>query len=650
MGQGRNELGAWSLLLAGGCYAGARALAWALIESGPAVAALVDVAQVLLLSLLLVGVAHAIQGISGGLRRRSLMLVGALAWILAAFTLGDDLGGFSRRQQLLPPEIAFWGMLTFLATSVPLACLMGGYLRGSLGRRVSLAGTIAVAILNGQILKNDYWGIHLLLLVSALVGMGAAWWTRPSLLTRKATLRGVSVLLLCLWPSLLFAPPATAGAALAQASGAPLYHFLAPWVRLKPMHANASDENGGQGSTAIEQEWLVDRKTLPPIAPRRPLFLGEKPLVVMITVDALRADVVFSGKNDKSLPTLAALRNEGIVFDFAHAPGTLTKASLASVFLGIHFSQQYWSPMKRFGGALTVHADEHERFVELLVSHEVSTANFRSVGWLRNGVVMKGFQKEVHARFPKKQGYYPPSPPVFKKLLPYVKKVGKGEGAAFVYSHLADAHAPYDQGELKKGPAYQRYLSELALVDSQLALLKTLLERLSSSRKVLLILSADHGEAFGEHGSQTHGTTMYEEALHVPLIFWTPGAPPQGINDVVSLIDLGPTVLEIFGVPTPGHFMGQSLVPYLRGERPHLTRPVIAETRLMQTLITQDRLKLIVDQRSGRKELYDLKRDPHELKNLADDDQLIEPVDAAMNEFFKVHTLTRDGYTPPFVK
>lgn len=122
------------------------------------------------------------------------------------------------------------------------------------------------------------------------------------------------------------------------------------------------------------------------------------------------------------------------------------------------------------------------------------------------------------------------------------------------------------------------------------------------------------------------------------------------VNDLVSLVDLGPTILDTFGLPTPGHFMGQSLVPYLEGREPSLTRPIIAETRLMRVLVTPDRLKLIVDTRSKRRELYDLNVDPLELHNLADDPALLAEPLAFMNKFFEVHTLDRDGYRPPFVK
>jgi arylsulfatase A-like enzyme len=263
---------------------------------------------------------------------------------------------------------------------------------------------------------------------------------------------------------------------------------------------------------------------------------------------------------------------------------------------------------------------------------------------------MRGFKQDTYIEYDRKKSYYTPSPPVFAKLLPRVKKNLKSGKSAFVFSHLADPHAPYDQGKVKKGPAFGRYLSEVELVDSQLSRLLEVLDDSAKKDSILLIVSADHGEAFGEHNSQTHGTTMYDESLHVPLIFWRPSGQPRTVDDLVSLVDLGPTILDLFGVKTPGHYMGQSLAPYLAGNSPELTRPVVAETRLMRAMVTPERIKLIVDTRSGRTELYDLAKDPGETKNLADDESLLGAPAKAMDAFFEVHTLTKDGYAPPFVK
>jgi arylsulfatase A-like enzyme len=159
---------------------------------------------------------------------------------------------------------------------------------------------------------------------------------------------------------------------------------------------------------------------------------------------------------------------------------------------------------------------------------------------------------------------------------------------------------------------------------------------------------ADHGEAFGEHGRLRHATTLYDELLRVPLLVHVPGVTPQRVTAPVSLMDLGPTVLDLMGQSTPGHFLGQSLVPYLRGLEPVLSRPIVAEGRGKQALLLPDGRKVIVDNRSYTLELYDLGADPGEEHNLADDGaQIAEPL-GLLRAFFEAHHSRRPGYAPHF--
>jgi arylsulfatase A-like enzyme len=93
---------------------------------------------------------------------------------------------------------------------------------------------------------------------------------------------------------------------------------------------------------------------------------------------------------------------------------------------------------------------------------------------------------------------------------------------------------------------------------------------------------------------------------------------PRVSTTPVSLIDVGPTLLDLFGVQTPATFMGESLVPELRGTSTKFTRPIAAETRLRQTIVFADGMKAIRDLNNGGRELYDLKSDPGERHNLVE--------------------------------
>ena len=117
-----------------------------------------------------------------------------------------------------------------------------------------------------------------------------------------------------------------------------------------------------------------------------------------------------------------------------------------------------------------------------------------------------------------------------------------------------------------------------------------------------------------------HNTHLYEEVIHVPMFFRVPGFEGKVIDTMVSAMDLGPTILDLFGLPTPGQYMGQSLVPALAGEGVNLSRPILASTleRFRKTALYQPPFKLIVNDRNKTAEVYDLSKDPDERDNLAD--------------------------------
>ncbi len=97
--------------------------------------------------------------------------------------------------------------------------------------------------------------------------------------------------------------------------------------------------------------------------------------------------------------------------------------------------------------------------------------------------------------------------------------------------------------------------------------------------------------------------------------------------------------------------MGQSLAPLLVGEPVSLTRPVLAEGRLKKALIFPDGYKVIVDDRNGTQELYNLGPDPGELEDLsANPDAEMAARVVTLRAFFEAHRFPRPGYKPPFRK
>jgi arylsulfatase A-like enzyme len=144
----------------------------------------------------------------------------------------------------------------------------------------------------------------------------------------------------------------------------------------------------------------------------------------------------------------------------------------------------------------------------------------------------------------------------------------------------------------------------------------------------LIVLTADHGEEFGDHGRWQHGFTLYQEQLHVPLVAKLPASYAAGRrrDDVVSLIDVAPTLLEAAGVDVAEAMKGRSLRPWSNlDDVPMPGRLVFADLarepkwRAVNAAIRGDS-KLILnhtyDLPRPRREFYDLANDPAENRSL----------------------------------
>jgi arylsulfatase A-like enzyme len=173
--------------------------------------------------------------------------------------------------------------------------------------------------------------------------------------------------------------------------------------------------------------------------------------------------------------------------------------------------------------------------------------------------------------------------------------------------------------------------------------------KLGLSDRLTEILTSDHGEAFGEHGTRFHATTIYDELLRVPLIIHGPQIRARRIKTPVSLVDIAPTLLDMFQLPTPGEYMGQSLTPLLAGKNFEFSRPIAADSRLKRSIVFPGGWKVIHNERLDATEVYNLKRDPKELKNLHPLPELEDEV-VLLHAFFEQHRLRKDGYEPPYRK
>ena len=414
----------------------------------------------------------------------------------------------------------------------------------------------------------------------------------------------------------------------------------APTLRAPPSRDGSTNTLDPRTSKTISG--AVPRLAEGPTPPTQPPLVEGAPVVVMITIDATRGDVVLDAPTASTLPFFTDLRRNAATFTHAISPGSQTSVSLTTFFSGRYFSQLYWS---RYGKGpsrfLYAAEDDTPRFPEILAANGVQTALFGGTNFLANEYgVARGF---ASTKVPEGRRHAMAN----EIIDPLIARINQaGAEPLFLYGHIMEPHSPYDRGK-KKGTDFERYVSEVGVADAQVARVSRALTQRFPTRGVLII-SADHGEAFGEHGTYQHTKTLYDELLHVPLFVKGAKVKARRIDARVSLADIAPTILDLFGLPTPAGSVGQSLVPMLRGDSETLTRPLIAEGRLRRALYVGD-VKVIEDTRRKLVEAYDLARDPKELVNLFDDDdpRALSAL-ATLRAFFEAYELRRPGYTAPY--
>jgi arylsulfatase A-like enzyme len=215
-------------------------------------------------------------------------------------------------------------------------------------------------------------------------------------------------------------------------------------------------------------------------------------------------------------------------------------------------------------------------------------------------------------------GYNPPAP--FHEMFADPGYKGKQQGHDF--GHLTRQSDPADVEQVKA-----LYDGEVAFTDQQIGLLLEALRTRAPGDEVVLVYYADHGDEFLDHGHWGHGRHLYQELIHVPFAIRAPGCRPRRVPELVSLVDLAPTVLESFGIPAPPSFEGKSLGSVLKGAA-LAARPAHSETELtrdgtLRVAIRDGRMKyLLAVPRGGEpvrvvsEELYDLRDDPREQRDL----------------------------------
>jgi len=344
----------------------------------------------------------------------------------------------------------------------------------------------------------------------------------------------------------------------------------------------------------------------------------ERPNLVLITMEATRADHL-GCYNDTTAqsPVLDQLARDGVIFESAIATAPLTLPSLASILTG-----QY--PPRhgvRDNSGFTLD-DARTTLAEHLKAQGFATAAAVGSRVLTNDAGLKqGFDSYAQPGTGSRGSAF-----VINDAIDAVNRIKNGP--FFLWVQLDDPQAPYlPPPGMRTKFAGRLYDGEIAWMDTQLKRLVDHLKNQGVLDNTVLVATAPEGEALGEHGEETHGLLLYDATLKVPLIVRYPPrvvpGPPR--KNLVSLVDLAPTLLDLMGLPPLPEAQGKSFLPALVGGAFPEREPVYAESLFGARAFGWAPLHAI---RSGKAkfidapvpEVYDVRRDPSETINAAASD------------------------------
>jgi arylsulfatase A-like enzyme len=335
--------------------------------------------------------------------------------------------------------------------------------------------------------------------------------------------------------------------------------------------------------------------------------------VLLITVDTLRADRLGSyGDEAARTPAMDALASSGVRFEHAYTPAPITLPAHTSILTGLVPAAHG----VRGNGAFAL-GPGAPTLAEALRARGLATGAF--IGGFplaRRFGLTRGFDTYddamgkppgVSYEFAERRG-----DAVAEAARAWL---GVHPGRVFVWVHLFDPHAPYDPPPAFRGP--DLYRGEVAAADAAVAALMAAWD--ARPEPSLVVLAADHGEAFGEHGEESHSLFVYDATLHVPLLVRGPGWTAGGrVSTAVGLTDIAATVLEAVGPGGP-ILPGHSLRRFVEGAP---AEPLYAETLAPRLDFGWSDLRAWRDGRykyirAPRPELYDLAADPSESRDVA---------------------------------
>ncbi|MFN8092830.1 MAG: sulfatase [Vicinamibacteria bacterium] len=372
--------------------------------------------------------------------------------------------------------------------------------------------------------------------------------------------------------------------------------------------------------------------------------------VLLVVLDAGRAQSFGAyGYSRETSPNIDRIAREGVVFERVYTPAVYTLGAMSSVWTS-QYPDRHHSEVS-FSAKLP---KDRLTLAELLSAQGIQTG-----GFVANAVAGKlfGFDRgfvdfdEVFSRLGS-------SGSVFRQAVPPWLQRNR-DRRFFAYVHFREPHFPYDPEppfDTKFGPdgpiakadrrnetffkdasqgrrpfsAEERdhlvrlYDGNVAFADQEIGALREAMEKEGLWEKTVVIVAADHGEELFEHGWIGHNVHLFEESVHVPLVVRFPkGTGPAGtrVGGLADLLDLGPTIADVFGVLGKGDsdraFQGRSLLPMAAGAP---GKPVVLSRTIWDRpryAMRDERYKYLYDTRTGEEALFDVTADPGEARSVA---------------------------------
>jgi len=370
--------------------------------------------------------------------------------------------------------------------------------------------------------------------------------------------------------------------------------------------------------------------------------LDKKYNVVLITIDTLRSDVHSLGYPKENTPQLDKLAAKSLVYENAYALASYTGRCIGPMLIG-KYPSETWRDGSHFNKYPTDNVFIAERLKQAGARTFGAAGHWYFKAW--SGVIQGMDVWDLSALSPTMgdNDSTVSGEGVSNAAIKLLGNEENNDGQFFAWFHYFDPHAQYvvhpdapDFAAGEKGGAAMvraRYDSEVWYTDKHVGRVIDFIAAQPWADRTAIVVTADHGEAFGEHDMSWHGAELWQPLVHIPLVVYVPGLDGKRVAQNRSVIDLAPTIGALAGLAPEAMtgLRGKSLVEDAWGTpdvRDVLIDMPIGQYNLhRRALVAGDPPGMKLIHFGGRSyKLFDLEDDPSELKDLSKDQDKLTPV------------------------